>query len=1415
MNSTTITNAFQKAPNSYRKSAEFEGAIVYGDSIFKGISIENIQITSEDYGKSTAEFSGDLHLDSSPALEPLKKLLALNGNLTAQGSVDLAVSDKPEIDISAPLQNQQLQFMHFNLEAQSIRLFTDYPEQSGGLPEAKVSLICHGTTQGSNSISFDLVATMTELEDTWEFAFQAEEGKGIPLGNGLEALPQIVGVDVNITLPDSLNQLLNNLTLQRFTINLNPFPATLKVNHLVVEVDLSGHWELIPGVFAVENPALGLLIVRPQTSNYLIAPYVKGTFVLGSSNSVHLDVEAEFLGEASAVAVLREGDVIRVSDAISSFTSLPELPEINISQLIINVESSGYLFFEGTFETPWTIPLNSGQSIQLEETSIGLERADGYSGYFLSKLKITDIELNLSAEYQTDKGWLFSGSTTPGKTLDIGHLISYLIERFGVEQNQIPGFINEISLEVLHTSFGSKSQNFQFTCEAKIPIGEGGNQEAVDVTINIHLTDNTNAYEINFDGTIVVYLSDKDPNDKLEFDLHFEKDSQSKELVATYIHSGGRQLVLHNLVNQISPTIASLIPSSLEIDLHSVLFAFSATANQNYKFLLGVNIGASISFTDLPLVGKQIPNGLNMGIENFQAIVASQAFQKQEITTLNSLLPAGFTKLPTKPSQGNNQQVYLQQGLFLAATIKLGDNSIPLSMPFSHSFNGSSGGDLKHVASPQPNQQEYPTTVAQNGAWLTVQKSFGPIHFEKVGLIYKDGEIHLTPQFVVQVSDFSLALNGLSVSTPLTNFSPHFNLDGFALEYLSDSLTIGGAFLHSENTEYEEYLGMVTLGMKTKGDKSLSLSAIGSYAYFDRGPHKGDVALFLYLAVDYPLGGPPFFFVTGLAGGFGYNHELIVPPLDKINEFPLVAQAVNGAGKINPDNGAEIIAKELESLDKYIPVSIGSGFLALGVKFTSFEMLDSFALLTLALNEGKFELNLIGISTLTVPTDTSAVGIDPVAVVQLALQARFAPNEGILLIRAQLTNNSYILSKKCHLTGGFAVAFWFAGEHAGDFVVTLGGYNPNFEAPDYYPTVPRLGLHWQLDNNTSITGEEYFALCSHAVMAGGRLALKYKEGSIWANLEVGADFLICWKPYYYDIHAYIHVSAGIGCISGSLGVDLHIWGPNFAGKAKIHLWIFSATVRFGANDSSSTQPITWENFQHSFLPKADKVCSVAASKGLVKQVLRGSEEVWIINPKDLELTTDSLIPAKQAYTTDGDYNTGTNQDFGINPMGVTASELQTSHRVTITQNNQSATGKFNYESLTKPAATGAWGEPDFTSGGGLKLPEVNAKRFVENTFSGFRITPAQPPKAGETHEIGVQYLQYDTTGIENAYSWQTLEQFNAKTSYSDSQRRNEIRDTITNNYQRNEVLAALGIDASEVNVTSAVADSFVFAPEVN
>src|SRR6185503_15741824 len=114
-------------------------------------------------------------------------------------------------------------------------------------------------------------------------------------------------------------------------------------------------------------------------------------------------------------------------------------------------------------------------------------------------------------------------------------------------------------------------------------------------------------------------------------------------------------------------------------------------------------------------------------------------------------------------------------------------------------------------------------------------------------------------------------------------------------------------------------------------------------------------SLFIYAMMDYPLGGPAFFFVNGLAAGFGYNRRLIAPSIDKVAEFPLVKHAV---GK-REDAPKDVLAA-LDSLRESVPPSVGDMFLAIGVKFNSFKLVNSFALLTFEFGN-HFVVNLLGV----------------------------------------------------------------------------------------------------------------------------------------------------------------------------------------------------------------------------------------------------------------------------------------------------------------------------------------------------------------------------------------------------------------------------------------------------------------------
>lgn len=1052
------------------------------------------------------------------------------------------------------------------------------------------------------------------------------------------------------------------------------------------------------------------------------------------------------------------------------------------------------------------------------------------------KITISAMELNLNGSYTSEaEGWLFEGSTGEDETLEIEDLITCLKNNFNVDNNQIPDAIKDLSLEALLISFGTNSKNFKFTCEATIPIGESTDdeeaQETVKIKTDIELTriigalSGTSTYNVKFGGQVIVNLDAEDPDDVIEFNVVFDQAEGSKTFIATYTHSDSRQLLLKDVVKQIAPSLGSSIPDSIEIDIKNALLAVSnqSTASTT-KFLFGLNVGAGLNLSGLPLVGDQIPTDQNIGIENLQVLVASQIFNAEELTTLNDLFPEDTAQLPTQEEEAEDSSssptpALLKKGVNLTAVLNFGTYNTPLSLPLSD------GEEEETDLVDSEESAEDGASSSDNTVWFKIQKSLGPFHFEKIGVQYQktDSKFWFMLDAALSVGPMALSLNGLALGSSLNEFTPDYELNGLGLAYTSESLEISGAFLRStkeyNGITYDEYQGLATIKAKLKG-KDLALSAIGSYAYYN-----GQPSLFLYAVLEFPIGGPPFFFVEGLAAGFGYNRWLTVPSVEEMGDFPLVSQVIEGVSSLDTEDKGSTLTSQLEQLDKYITPSPGSGFIAIGVKFSSFKLIDSFALITIAWGD-KFELNLIGVSSLKIPTPEAGKSITPIAEVKLILKARFAPDEGILSVRAVLDPASYLLSQSCRLTGGFAFYSWFAGPHEGDFVITLGGYHPAFNVPDHYPQVPRLGFNWQVDDSISIKGEAYFALCSHAVMAGGRLEARYESGSAKAWFIAGADFLICWKPYHYDISIYLEIGAQYSIFGPlRLGASLHIWGPEFGGTATIDVWLFSFTVTFGDQSSRFPAPIDWNTFKESFLPKEEDVCSISVARGLVREIKQGEGlPLSVINPKEFAVVTNAIIPTKQAFLgqESNALDTGNaNQAFGVTPVGIRDNDLETTQRITVKRENNGnwdvVNNEFAFNPIHKQMPTAMWGNPNVSTSGGkehLLPPGTNDIQFVKDTLSGFEIVPANAPDPGDTDDIPTKRLQYDTVPVNSAYGWQTLTQFSA-TSGTDSQHQQTVRNSIATNLTRDRLLRKLGFNPDEtVNVSAEIADTFLAVPQV-
>lgn len=944
------------------------------------------------------------------------------------------------------------------------------------------------------------------------------------------------------------------------------------------------------------------------------------------------------------------------------------------------------------------------------------------------------------------------------------------------------------------------------------------------------------------DGKITITIG----TTKISFKYQKEKASDknsSKVIAYTEIIKDSESLSLNvgSAVETMSTGIANLLPEELNrqnIAFKRLIVIYSKDkTNQTSKWLFAFDLAVAdgFKFSNLPLVGdtfRELNNNSAL-VASLRIVATSKSFTLKEIREFNALFDEHDEDLEKLPDpgkgKGKDEDIAIRKGFSLLGKFEFGESSHVLSLPVSPE---SDGGDIP-VAPPS----EDATPSSKYGIQFKINKSIGVFTLEKIAFQYEKGKLAILFDAALKLSAFTLSCDNLGVRLPLEGkLNPLFNLEGIGLEYKSANLHIAGALLRKKRVKdgiaYDEYLGLAIFKLKLsgKGGLTFGISALGSYANYN-----GQPALFFYAVLDIPLGGPGFFFVTGFALGLGYNRYLRVPSVDKLTEFPLVAQAVGGISKKNAKDTSELITEQLEELDQYVTLSPGSGFIAIGIKFTSYKMVDCFALLTIALGED-FELNLLGIATMKLPPIPTGENskIPPVAEVTMLLRAKFSLNDGVIAIEAQLAASSYILSKSCRLTGGFAFYTWFNGPHAGDFVITLGGYHPDFKKPDHYPNVPRLGFLWKVGEVLSLKGEMFFALCSHALMAGGKLEAYFVCGPLWAYFIAEAHFLISWQPYFYDIQIQVRMQAGLGILGPVCeGVKLHIWGPEFGGLATIKIVFVKVNIEFGDRSSSFPSPIDWETFKKSFLPDDKEVCTIVVTQGITRQLSQSDgTPLFVVNALEFELVTNSVIPTKQGYylaraSDQSLSNSGAKTEFGVRSMGIKNEDLETTHKIEITRtdlttNNDIKTNQdeWRFEPAPQQIPTGLWGDARVKMSLGkerLIPPETNEKMFLENTLSGFRIVPNKPPESGKTASIKVSDLQYDTEPINNVYAWHKIPTF-APISAPDASRRSTIENNIVStdtNARRNKLLESLGFTPTEdVKLTNSVADAFVMAPQV-
>ncbi|MCW3466159.1 DUF6603 domain-containing protein [Chitinophaga nivalis] len=1174
-------------------------------------------------------------------------------------------------------------------------------------------------------------------------------------------------------------------------------------------------------------------------------------------------------------------------------------------------KDDGWIFAGGLPENT-TLPAGK-LTADLFAKFTGVRLPEFLSGISITLLYITYNTANQDYTFQI-KGTMKIGASTPDISLDTSmthgadqsyaqKIKAVIVTRtsladmavaFGFNGTALPGILEDLVFSGMSFSYDSVTGITEYTGEGDLTI-EG---QTVALQLAVRQSGNTASYAGNF-----IWLPDTDDkNSGLHFLLESTQDVTSSLLALSLVFtikgvridlrasatssteagmkisdqqfSGGTNHlrlsvtdVLDELLQFSCPDYKTLIPVGFlpDIIIQDIFITYDGSTRQTdvvalvtvddkavkiffqhqaagktlpeSRYVFGITADLA-DLGQLPLVGGEL-QAVSLNGTGFVYTSGAGDFFLPEMNT--GTAASGATPKLVLPAAANK----LGKGLNLMGAINL-----PGQPPFSLLLP-SSGVNAAVPATPAPIAAA--PAAAETGPmvkWFQFGQKMGPLTVNRLGFAYNlhnSKKIALLLEADLAAGGLVLGLEGMGVSIlPGDLFqgkidSLSFELSGIGLTFEKGPVEISGAFTRTtqqvNNVAVDVYNGGVILKMQ-----QCMITGIGSYAKTGN-----DASLFVYGLYEGNIGGPCFFFVTGIAVGFGYNRKVNIPAVNEVHQFPLVAMAMQ------PDTSKGIldILRDLETADSAgnLPIAIATGeyWLAAGIKFTSFKIIESFVLLTVNFGHD-VEFAILGLSRLKWPEQS--ISPSPIVYIELAVLAHFGPGSAVIAVEGILTPNSYLFSRDCILTGGFACYTWVSGQHEGDFVITLGGYHPRFKKPDHYPSVPRLGYVWRISSMLSITGEMYYALTPTAIMAGGRMEVLFQIPVLSASLTVWADMLISWAPfqYYLDIGVCVKIDAHISIafisihFSLEMAAELHIWGPPFAGEAYVDWTIFSFTIPFGASEKTAPVPLEWNQFAGTYLPPAP--INTVISRGIIKQIKDPADnrqvKYTIINPHELELTVDAVIPATDLLfngaaipdTIPMRSGTGTTitrnnvevnntyaareKEIGIRPCGLGAGD-QLVFSLSVTVSLAHVAQAMTISCMAKGVTDALWGSEVRTTDN----QQPGTAKVIKNVLTGLTIRPPLLPQVSSVRELDFSRL-FDLSEI--LFSWNQEMAVTGKAYHA-----YDVFDTIKSSYvskeavsERNRLLSLFGqvtgvtweTDITEMNTIMTAPGIYFKAPPV-
>lgn len=1146
----------------------------------------------------------------------------------------------------------------------------------------------------------------------------------------------------------------------------------------------NANWTIIPDVFTIEG-----FSVRVDVLDSLFNGELKGLVELEGYEFI-ADIQLPDLvmraslntppdNRPSPLALLQRFSTL----PSNQLTSLPTDTQLSSFEILANPGAKRFFLHFEIDQLPLGSHISLDTQIQLGYTH-GIIDAAFWANFLIDIDGKPDLDILITAVTNDPKvGWqLEGGLATRNLTLD--DFTNWISKKFLKDAAVDTGFAGNIGLDYLYLAYDTANEQFTFSIEFSINREKSDKAESgpFDAKLNIDFELNktdANSYGLTLGGEMTLGEGDQERIFDLIFHREKKLNKTQNSLLALYRKPDGEHVTIKEILAPLI-TDKSILDATeqLSFSLKNAMLVLEFDKSSNgstSKYLLGVEVDFGIDLSGLgklPIIGQQFAGqgALKLG---FQPLLTSFA-PTDDLSKIKNLLPPGSPTIPDN----------LNPGFSLATTITFGEFSKVINLGMSPADRQIASGqeDGNHVpAAATADESKTPSEETPRQS-ADVNQSFGALSISRLNLGYESGTIKMGIDGQLRLGPLEVALFGLGAAYDIKESHFKASLDGLVLNFNKPPLSITGGFFRFDRGEATppDYVGELNLQMEEFG-----LLVLGAFSQMA----DGHPSMFLYVFVDVPLGGPVFFFVEGLALGFGYNRKLDVPPIDQLYKFPLVADAIGSSPQVPAATGAgtqaeqaELLRQKFEMLATYIYPEEGQYFLAVGLKFNSFKILNCFALLTVGFGHS-FDIGIMGIGRVTTPPEA------PVATanIEMAFSIRYQPAEGFIGANGILTPNTYVYSPLVRLEGGFAFYAWMKGKHEGDFVVSIGGYHPAFKVPTHYPSkaaVPRVSLGWVLNDNITIKGEAYFATTPHAMMAGGALVALFDSDpppshqtqqvdkkdkkrpkkhtiTVKASFTAGVDFLIYWEPFHYEADAYVEIYAKaslhtkVGTYSKSLSAraDVNIWGPEFAGTARIKAKVFGFKVHFhldfGANPKQQPQKVDWPTFAKKFLPAnyEETSLSLVIQQGLVKTIKAsdrvdgGSGDLWVINPKELKLGVSSNIPLTQKDAIYANPVAGDKPLTDFNGQILRQKPAPINHTLSISCKDSEGEeiSPFIFIDVNKNYPVSLW-----TKDGEYApaKPGLNEDQVI-SALSGHIIMPKNPPKALQSHSFHVSNLNYE------------------------------------------------------------------------